>query len=339
MQFELVRANSENNIEYIVPGTFREGLQQLNKIELAKKERNDVIASTLEKHTLKEAVESYLAILKPMTARSYKTSWNYMTKFKILNPDMLLSDFALINYPYILGEIRTKYTGARSSRQVRAGFLISLTRYLSTRTNGIIPICSPIKQGVEKTFTRVREKASTKPLTRPECSQFLEILSILHVPTYIIAKVALNSGRRITEVLNLRWKDIDFDLKFISFSILKTEMEKIVRVRYKQEIFDDLLKLKRVSSRTTLDDYVFQRINGSRISYPAIWARFKKCGDKMEKKLTPHVLRATYISLASAEGHRHSDIASVTGHSSLALINYYDGLTKPGTLSETFTVV
>ena len=338
MNFELVRANQEDNIEFILP-TFRDGLQQLKKIELAKNERNNAIACTLEKHTLKEAVESFLAILKPMTARSYKTSWNYLTKYKILNPNMLLSDFALLNYPIILGKIRTENTGAVSSRQVRAGFFISFTRYLSTRTNGIIPVCLPIKQGVERTFTRVREKASTKPLTRLECTQFLEILSILHVPTYIIAKVALNSGRRITEVLNLRWKDIDFEQKYISFRVLKTQTEKIVRVRYKEDIFEDLLLLKRVSSRTTLEDYVFQRINGSRISYPAVWARFKKGGEKMQKKIKPHVLRATYISLASAEGHRHSDIAAVTGHSSLALINYYDGLTKPGTLSATFTVV
>lgn len=323
-----------NNIE-IIPYA---PSNQLNSIEHKKKERDDAIVTVLEKTKISKAIESFLVMLKPRTSTSYRTSYRYMVKHKILDPNMNLADFAVINYQNILSALKTEFTGAVSSRMARAGFFISFTRWLSLRTSGVIPICVPIKLGVEQTFFKVRDKAVAKPLSRDQCKIFLDTLKLLHYPTFVVAKVSLNSGRRILEVLSLRWRNISFEKKEITFTILKSKTEKRVNIAYRDDVFADLDLLRRVNVNTTLDEYVFTRTNGSKISYPAVWARFRRASSKLNMIVRPHNLRATYISIALSENHSHNSIAEITGHASTSMVEYYNG-NIPGQLSHNFSVV
>ena len=332
--YEISRFERDENagndiIEFIRP----------NPIDLKKKARDDKIANALSGIDVETALEPFLATLKQNTQRTYRVGFTYLFRNKILDPKLPLDDFAVLNYNLILHAIQNEYTGSKSSRMNRAAAFISFTKFLNRKTNGLVAVCPPHTTGVDKTFFKVREKAVSKPLTRADCVRLLDTLKILHYTTYIVAKIALNSGRRILEVLNLKWRDVNFDEKTISFRVLKTRTEKIVKVKYGQDVFDDLNLLKRSLKNTLQECFVFSRANGTRISYPAVWSRFKKASQMMGQTITPHNLRATYVSLASSAGHRHSEIAAITGHSSVAMVDYYDGLSEPGKLSELFSVV
>ena len=325
-QFEV---SGDDVIEWIRP----------NQIDLKKKERDDKIANALSGVDVETALEPFLGSLKQNTEKTYRVGFTYLFKNKILDPKQKLDDFAILNYNDVLHAIQNEHTGSKASRMNRAAAFISFTKFLNKKTNGLVAVCTPHTTGVDKTFFKVREKATSKPLSRPDCVRLLDSMKVVHYTTYIIAKIALNSGRRILEVLNLKWRDINFNQNTISFRVLKTRTEKIVRVKYGQDVFDDLSLLKRSLKNTLQDCFVFSRPNGTRISYPAVWSRFKKVSQMMGQTITPHNLRATYISLASSEGFRHSEIAAITGHSSVAMVNYYDGLSEPGKLSELFSVV
>ncbi len=330
-KFELDRFK---NIEIIPQGP----AQPQNQLELAKKIRDNKIYEALQEHTLNEAVESFLTILKPSTARAYKSSLKWLAKRDILNFDQKLSEFALVNYAQTLGEIK-KHASTTSSRQSRAAAFISLTKYLNSRSNSLIPRCHPVTSGIERTFGKVYDKGRTKPLSRVEAKQLLDILKTINFATYIFAFIALNSGRRSSEVLALRWEDINFDKKQISFVVKKLSFEKIVAITYSDGLFEDLRLLKRCNSYSSPSSPVFMRTNGAPISYAAVWNRFRKASSMLGKQVTPHCLRSTFVSIASEEGHAHTDIQSCTGHQSLSMISYYDHTSEQGELSKKFSIV
>ena len=176
-------------------------------------------------------------------------------------------------------------------------------------------------------------------MTRVEAKHLLEILKTINFATYIFAFIALNSGRRASEVLALRWDGIDFDKKQISFVVKKLSFEKIVSITYSDGLFEDLNLLKRCNSYSSPSSPVFMRTNGQPISYAAVWNRFRKASTILGKQVTPHCLRSTFVSIAAQEGHSHTDIQSCTGHQSLSMIQYYDHTSEQGSLTQKFSVV
>ena len=232
--YEISRYDNNDNIEYID----NTSVMGPNKLEIEKKKRDDNIYSALESYTIKEAIESFLTILKPSTAKAYRCSLKWLHNKKIIDFDQKLSKFALVNYSNILAQIR-KEAIIPATQQARAAALISFTKYLNSRTNRLIPRCQPVSHGVERTFKSIREKSKTKPMTRLQSKQLLETLKVINFQTYVIAFLALNSGRRISEVLQITWKDVNFEERKISFKILKLQYEKVVNITYSSTIFND----------------------------------------------------------------------------------------------------
>ena len=269
--YEISRYDNNDNIEYIDNTT----VMVPNKLEIEKKKRDDNIYSALESYTIKEAIESFLTILKPSTAKAYRCSLKWLHNKKIIDFDQKLSDFALVNYSNILAQIR-KEAIIPATQQARAAALISFTKYLNSRTNRLIPRCQPVSHGVERTFKSIREKSKTKPMTRLQSKQLLETLKVINFQTYVIAFLALNSGRRISEVLQITWKDVNFEERKISFKILKLQYEKVVNITYSSTIFEDLMIIRRTNTYAQSTSPVFLRNNGSPVSYQTIWQRFKK---------------------------------------------------------------
>lgn len=329
---EIEEKKLETDIQIIGPAV------QPNDLEIEKTRRDNAVYEALKAHTVEEGIDSFLTVLKPSTARAYKSSLTWLKKKGILSFDQRLSEFALVNYSMVLGGIRGQGLSL-ATEQARAAAFISFTKYLNTRSNNLIPRCQPVTTGVEKTFGRLREKGTTKPLSRFEARHLLEILKVLHFQTYVISFICLNAGRRITEVLELRWRDVDFDKKQITFVVKKLTFEKRVSVTYEDGLFADLGILKRCNPFSQSASHIFLRTNGQPISYSAVWARFKKASKVIGKEITPHCLRSTFVSLAAQEGHSHTEIKGVTGHSSVGMVEYYDHNTELGTLTKKFTVV
>ena len=333
--YQLARFDREdNNIEYIdepvaiAPTT----------LEIEKKKMEDNIYTALQSYTIKDAIDSFLTILKPSTAKAYRCSLKWLHKKKIINFDQKLSEFALVNYTSILADIRRE-AATPATQQARSAALISFSKYLNSRSNNLIPRCQPVSHGVERTFSRIRDKSKTKPLSRLEAKQLLETLKTISFATYIIAFIALNSGRRISEVLALKWGDVNFESKTISFTILKLQYEKKVSITYCDQIFEDLALIKRTNPYARSTSPIFLRNTGCPVSYQTIWQRFKKASRLLGADYTPHCLRSTFVSIASEEGNSHNDIKSCTGHSSLNMVDYYDRGSEEGSLTKKFSVV
>ena len=179
-------------------------------LEQALQLKKESVWKNLGAITVKQAVAQWLATLKPLTAKNYTSGIKQLAHYKLIDMKLSLQLFALINHDAIIDQIKTVPTLSECSKQARAACYIAFTRFLSRRTQGVIPKATPSREGTGKTFYRVRDKVATQAMTRAEWTNFLEELYKLNPRDCLIAKVILQGGKRLSEVLSLTIDKIDF---------------------------------------------------------------------------------------------------------------------------------
>lgn len=149
---------------------------------------------------------------------------------------------------------------------------------------------------------------------------------------YLLFKVARKTGRRLGEYWGIKdkvtkkfiggvqVKDIDWDRKVMMTQVLKRRAKV-----FKEALLDDELiaLLKRYIKQNNLqpDDYLFRKVSYRGIQF-AIAAYTKKAN--IPHKVSFHNFRHYFITELSKLGYSHSDIAKLTGHSTVGVIANYD---------------
>lgn len=272
--------------------------------------------------TVAEALEAWIRALPRLTAKNYQSGIHRLIALRIINPFASLQAFALMNHDAALDRIKGLPGLSECSRQARAACYLSFTRFLSRRTQGLIPRATPSREGTSKTFFRVRDKVSTEAMTRPQWTGFLAELYKIGSRDCLIAKISLQGGKRIGEVLSLTTDQIDYSKGEISFTQSKT------RGRLKQTVITYPAKVM-----AELKEYIKQRqgiVFVSKYGHPLhsnqLRTSFRKAGIRagISFKITPHVLRASTVTYLKQQGFVDSDIMKVTGHASAEMIYAYD---------------
>lgn len=130
---------------------------------------------------------------------------------------------------------------------------------------------------------------------------------------YLCVLMALVTGARKGEILNLTWKNTDLENKAIYFLETKNGEDRTIPIP--EILFDELKKYKDKSKvRRLKNDYIFSTDDGKPNEhligklYPTA---VKKCDFE---KITFHGLRHTYISIASLLGFNSSIVKKIVGH-------------------------
>jgi integrase len=142
----------------------------------------------------------------------------------------------------------------------------------------------------------------------------------------IVATLAL-AGLRAGELCKLRWREVDLAHRVLHVPGTKTDSA-ARDVKLLDRLREELMRWKRASTSTALDDLVFPTATGrgrdtgnlrQRVLAPAI--READC-DRRERGLlplpsglTPHSLRRTFISLLLASGRPLPNVQRQAGHS------------------------
>ena len=160
------------------------------------------------------------------------------------------------------------------------------------------------------------------------CGEYFTLLAIL-----------LCTGQRLTDCVNLKWKQIDFARSFIRITPAKTR-------RYGKELFVPLLpELKEaLEKKIRTGDYVlpelaalYQRDNATlaktlrKIFTKAEIQAGRKIGTDTARAVAhtgAHSFRHAFVTLARLHGINDSVIAQITGHSTLKQMDNYSHL-KP----------
>lgn len=284
--------------------------------------KNEAIWSSLKNVTLECAIGIWMETFQEPTKKNYKSAMAQLLCMRLINPIQNLQGFSLVNHEDVLDQIKLVDEWSESTRQARAVAYISLTRFLHRRTQGLIRRAIAPRDGVTKTFYKVREKVATPSMNQSQWLRFLNELEQINYRDFLIAKVMLHGGKRVEEVLSAKIAQIDFEKNLIKFIQSKTKgYYKEVFVNYPESFMNDLQEY--LGERS---DFLFITRNGKKLSNIQLQRTYAKAGKraKIPFKVTPHVLRATFVTHLKSQGFADSDIMKVTGHASSEMVHAYD---------------
>jgi integrase len=279
-----------------------------------------------------EALERWLSTHSPLTEKNYRSGIRQLIQRGYLKPTISLQEFTYVNSNAIIDRIKKdelpgEEIWSECTRQARAACFISFTRYLDRRSGGMIRRAQPSREGSDKTFYRVRlDEVETEHMTQSQWTAFLDALAEINSRDCLIAKLALQGGKRINEVLKLTTDRIYWEKSMILFAQSKTRgAKKDIAITYPKTVMDGLKAY--IGDRTGL---VFVTRTGKKIATDQVENTFAKAGDaaNIPFKVTPHVLRATLVTYLLQQGFPVSEIRKITGHASSEMVLAYDKSAK-----------
>ena len=207
-----------DNSELITPESF----SYRQSIELQK----EVIWRALADTTLQHAIDNWLETLTGLTRKNYKCGLERLTAINLINPNMSLQEFSKLNHNTIIDMIKKMPGLSESTKQARAACFISLTRFISRRTDGIVRAATPCKEGsldTTKTFGSTRNAVKSEALEPMEWIRLID--KIGNKRDGLIVKLMLQGAKRISEVLSLTIDKVDFEKRQAHFRQLKSKGE------------------------------------------------------------------------------------------------------------------
>lgn len=294
---------------------------EIETFDGARKIRDLVIWEKLGHLSLQDVIAQWLSTLSRSTELNYRSGINMLSKFGLLDLDMSLQAFSLVNHDAILDRIK-QLPAKETTNQARAALFISLTRFLARKFKGVFTKVIPATGGNERTFFKVHSKVVTEAMNRSQWVSFFAELERINYRDCLIGKVALQGGKRISEVLTLTTDKIDYSKNEITFKQSKSKGTICNTViTYSDEIISQLKSY--IGDR---DGYVFVSRNNKIVGVDQVQNTFARAGREanIPFKVTPHVLRASCVTYLKQQGYSDSDICKITGHASGEMVRAYD---------------
>lgn len=286
----------------------------------AREGRLDLPAARKAHLTFAQAGEEYLTRIEhhPKHGKNMKAKRHHMRKrlvphFKALRPDKM-SDFAISGYVK-----RRKDEGATPA---------TINREMSTLSH-FLARCWDWKWTKDRfkvpKSSEVRKKITT--LT-PADQQALMAAAIADQDpsTWLFVTIAMGTGMRHSEILRIRWEDIDAESRRIYIGKAKAgQREQPIPPALAARL------MKERAQRTDKEGWLFPTTTASakyphRQSMAPQFARAVKRANLEPSKVTPHVLRHTAITGLVRAGVDLPTIQKISGHKTLAMVLRYTHL-------------
>lgn len=299
--------------------------------------RDSIIWGKLESITVNCMVIEWLETLSHRTRINYQSGVRMLANAGLINPMMSLKAFSLFNHDAVIDKIKLLKEWQEASRQARAALYISFTRYLSRRFPNVFKKAMPSREGVSKTFFRVHEKVVTRAMNQAQWTSFFAALKSINSRDCLIAKIVLQGGKRIREVLSLTIDQINWEKREITFSQSKTKgARKETVITYPESIMNELRAY--IGARNGL---VFISRTGNPVVLNQVANTFARAGGRSEIpfKVSPHVLRASCVTYLKQQGFSDSDIQKITGHASSEMVNAYDKTSRADNASKKVSLI
>jgi len=149
------------------------------------------------------------------------------------------------------------------------------------------------------------------------------IFSTKNLNHRLIIKLGYSTGLRLSEIINLKWPDIDFQRNVIHIKKAKGKKDRIVMLSPK--IKKDLRNLT-----TDKEGFIFKTMRGRKYSGRTIQLIIKNSAKKadIKKKVTPHTLRHSFATHLLEQGIDIRYIRDLLGHSRIETTMIYTSVSK-----------
>lgn len=302
---------------------------------------NHIDDSILGNMKVSDAIHNWLSNLREGTGKNYAYYMNDLIKRNVIL-DISLFEFNKINHEAALDAIKKIQDWSEGTRQLKAACYISFTAYLNRMSQGKIRRVYPSKLSANPTFYQINDKCVTKALKLAEWYKFIEALAGINYRDSLIARCMLQGAKRITEVLELKTEQIDFEKNIIRYFQKKTGgMIKEIPISYPAYFIDEIRAyIGGPKNQHIRSKFVFVTRNGNPLTRSRINYSFKTASEKAKiQKVTPHMLRATWVTLAKEQNVQDTEIMKVTGHTSSKMIYAYDKTSAEDNYTKKLTLI
>lgn len=150
--------------------------------------------------------------------------------------------------------------------------------------------------------------ASPADITKQDVEAFLQnVLVMTGKRNYAIAVILAYAGLRVSECINIRMTDMDFQARELRV-VGKGNKQRIVFIN------DKIIHAVReyLKERKSSSEYLFISRNGGSLHRSSVNRFFIQCSDK----INPHKLRHYFCSHALESGYTIAEVANQAGHAS-----------------------
>jgi integrase/recombinase XerD len=256
----------------------------------------------LEYMPIKAAIQNWLINLGEETRLKYAEYITDMMSRGIIHEffadgkEFTVGGFRYIRHESVINYIKNMPDWSEGSRQAKAACYISFTSYLHRISYGWFIRAMPIDTGVNKTFTRLSPKTITQALSLENWHHFLDVLNDSNQRDSLIARCMLYGGHRVSEILNIKIDQIDFEKNIIRFTRGKNknlELPFVYPAPFMEELkaYMQATEEQRAGSR-----FVFVTRNGKPLTRSRLNYSFAHSSAQIDiERVTPEILRATWI--------------------------------------------
>jgi len=285
--------------------------------------KKEAIWRALANRTLRQAVDEWLKTLTGLTKKNYECGLERLSTLNLLNFNMSLQAFGEVNHNAIIDQIKKIPGLSEATKQARAACYISLTRFISRRTEGIVQVATPCKEGglnTTKTFGSIRSTVKSEALEPIEWTRLIDAIG--NSRDALIVKLMLQGAKRISEVLSLTIDKVNFEKRQAQFKQLKTKgEERWLIVNMPENLTAEIKNL--IGNRES--GFVFLTEEGKPVQHTQVYRNMKKAAGiaGIKKNVHPHVMRASAITHHRGNGVSDADLSRLTGQS-LQMMARYD---------------
>jgi len=289
---------------------------------LVKKVRNKKLSGDINRY--KEYLR-FEKLLLPNTISSYLRD---LEKFRIFLKNNSIENYCELSKEQILDFLQILYKNQSESSVSRIlSTLRSFYKFLVIekvcRKNPWVQVSSPIKP--IKILVVLNIEEVKKFLESIPCSTELEVRN------KAMFEILYSCGLRVSELVNLRLQNIDFDEELLRF-MGKGDKERITPVGDAGMLFlKKYLKTCRYKiEKERKSDYVFLNKNGKKMTRQGFWKILKKYARRLniDKNLYPHIFRHSFATHMLQRGADLRTVQELLGHSSISTTEIYTNLNK-----------
>lgn len=149
-----------------------------------------------------------------------------------------------------------------------------------------------------------------------------------------IIEILIATGCRRSELLEMKWKDIDFFKKEITIRRKKTRNTSVISVP--KHVIEALTKVKKINGSLYVSEYIFKgnRRNSKKLSKSAFSNIIKKwvINANINPEISAHYFRHSFITTCLKENIPSEIIIKYTGHANVNALKPYTHLISQDTL-------
>lgn len=303
--------------------------QWIQSTESAIREGRHFKTTEAKRHSFGEMIDRYIRDILPQKSDVMQTEQSrHLEWWKANLGDYLLSDVtpnkiaelrdSLLREERTNGKLRSPATAVRYLAAISHVYTIATREWEWVNENPVSKVNKPKEPKGRVRFLSDNERERLLEACKESDNPYL----------FTVVVLALSTGARKMEIMNLRWDDVDFHREVAILHETKNDESRALPIKgMAMELLKELSKNRK--SDTTL---LFPRSDGQKpVEIRKAWESAIKKAKIEDFKF--HDLRHSAASYLAMSGATLTEIAEVLGHKTFQMVKRYSHLSEPHTAS------